>query len=424
VDVRAGGGNQVTAEPGGDVTTELVSRFWAPLRLSLTLWGIVLFPLLFGIILFRNGVHYGIWGFDFRATIYDPGQAVLHGSSPYPRATLASLAGRPTFVYPPLLLWLDAPLALLGFTAARLVWTVLLEVSVAAAMRVLGVRDWRCYAVALLSVPTIAGLSMGNVTTLLVLGVALAWRYRNRWLAAGVVVGAMVAVKLLLWPLLVWLLATRRVRATATAIGVAVVGALGSWAAIGFAGLGDYPHLLHIVETKTAGPRALAIATLAHQAGLSDTVGHGLQRASGVAILLYGALVARSQDGDRRAFSAAVIAALVISPVVWLHYFALLLIPVALISRRFGPAWVIPLSFWPIIWTGGHRITVSGSGGSNLLVGLAPSTPRLLIALTLLAVAFALTVVEPRHIGWGTLRRTFSRRGQRAPRAIAGALSE
>jgi hypothetical protein len=403
---------------------EAARRLWLPLKFSLTAWGFVLFPLAVGAMLFRNGVNHGIWGFDFRATIYDPGQAVLHGHSPYPDATLASLAGRPTFVYPPLLLGLDAPLALLGFTAARLVWTVLLELSVAGAMRVLGVRDWRCYAIALLSLPTIDGLSMGNVTTLLVLGVALAWRYRDRWLAAGIIVGVLVALKLLLWPLLVWLLATRRIRASATAIGIAVVAALGSWAVIGFAGLSDYPHLLHIVETKTAGPRALAIATLAHQAGLSDFVGHGLQRACGAGILLYGAFLARGRDGDRRAFAAAVIGALVISPVVWLHYFALLLVPIAITNRRFGPAWAIPLAFWPIIWTGGHRITATGSGQSNVLVGLAPSLSRLLIALTLLAVALALTVVEPKQLDWGALRRTFSRRGQTQPGAIAGALSE
>jgi hypothetical protein len=407
---RSAGRASLAGRTHAGALARLAQRYWPPLKLSLTAWGIVLFPLIAGIILFRYAVQHGAWGYDFKATIYDPGKAVLHGQSPYPDATLASLAGRPTFVYPPLLLWVDAPLALLPILAARIVWTVVLEVAVAAAMAVLRVRDWRCYAVALLSVPTLSGLIMGNVTIALVLGLALAWRSRDRWLIGGITIGLVVAIKLLLWPLFVWLVATRRFRMAGTAVITGSVAALSSWAAIGFSGLSEYTHLLHIVATKTAGPRAFSIATLAHEAGLSSTLGHSLQRLCGAAAIGYALFAARGQDGDRRAFSAALVGALVISPVVWLHYPALLLVPVAIMSPRLGPAWAVPGLFWPIIWTGGHVTTVGGAGGSSVLVGITPSPVRLVIALTLIAAAYAVTAIDWTQPGFRAYRQLVARR--------------
>jgi hypothetical protein len=51
---------------------------------------------------------------------------------------------------------------------------------------------------------------------------------------------------------------------------------------------------------------------------------------------------------DRRAFVLALTAALAISPIVWLHYFVLLLVIVAVVHPRLGPIWFIglPLQFF------------------------------------------------------------------------------
>ena len=57
------------------------------------------------------------------------------------------------------------------------------------------------------------GLFYGNLTVLLVLPLALAWRYRDRARVVGLAVGVAVAAKLFVWPLVVWLLLTRRFRA-------------------------------------------------------------------------------------------------------------------------------------------------------------------------------------------------------------------
>ena len=56
--------------------------------------------------------------------------------------------------------------------------------------------------------------------------------------------------------------------------------------------------------------------------------------------------VARRKDGDRRSFLVALGAGLVASPILWMHYLVLLVVPVALYRPRFGAAWFVPLAYW------------------------------------------------------------------------------
>jgi hypothetical protein len=361
------------------------------LKMAATAWCIWVGPLLVGWMVVRYTTTHGAL-FDFRATIWEPGRHVLHGQSPYPSATLAALSGRPTFVYPPLLLWLDVPMALLPYAAARILWGVLCAVAIVAAMRVLGVRDRRCYGLALLALPTIQGLLMGNVTILLVLALALAWRYRDHPWGASVAVGLLIGVKLLLWPLLVWLLVTRRVRSAALAVGIGAATVMGSWAVIGFSGLRDYPRLLEIVSDATAGPRSLSISVLAQALGVPSGAGKILQWTCGALILALAAHVASRPDGDRRAFSAVVLAALVISPVVWLHYLVFLLVPLALLQPRLGAAWFIPWAFWWVLWVPkGDTYLVHVGDGRLVPFGVQPSPAKLVLVLGLLATTLAVT---------------------------------
>jgi hypothetical protein len=299
-------------------------------------------------------------------------------------------------VYPPLLLWLDAPLSLLPYDAARIAWSLLELGALTAALRLLGLRDWRCYGLALFCVPVVSGLAMGNVSLVLVLGLAAVWRLRDRSIAAGVTVGLLVAVKLLFWPLLVWLVATRRFRSAAVAVAVGPLAVLAAWSAIAFKGLADYLDLLHIVGGRTAGPRAANIWALAHQAGLSDALARGLQYACALAVLGAACALARRTDGDRRAFSAVIVAAIVASPVVWLHYFVFLLVPIALTARRLGPAWRIPAAFWAVVLLpGNHLFFEREPGHGEVLIGSGPSTARVGLFLALAAATLAITAVRP-----------------------------
>ena len=56
----------------------------------------------------------------------------------------------------------------------------MLIAAVAATLAVLGVRDWRCYGAAYLSIAVLHDIRLGALTPLLALGLALVWRWRER----------------------------------------------------------------------------------------------------------------------------------------------------------------------------------------------------------------------------------------------------
>lgn len=296
-------------------------------------------------------VAFDVFGFDFRGTVWEPARALVEGQSPYPSPTREAVEiGNPS-VYPPFVFVLATPLGLLPFAVASAIWTVVLIGAVVGALRVLDVRDWRCYALALTSIPVVEGVFWGNVVLLLLLPLALAWRYRDSAWVVGVAVGVSVAVKLFTWPLIAWLLLTHRYRAAIWAASSAVLLTVGSWALIGFDGFLDYPRLLQALEDVYAA-RSFSVSTIA--AGFGASVDAGVAIALGVGIILLGcaAWLARGPSGDVRSFSIAAVTCLVASPVLWPYSYSLLVVPIAVAWPRLAPAWLIgqlmiPVSFLP-----------------------------------------------------------------------------
>src|SRR5207244_2326175 len=171
----------------------------------------------------------------------------------------------------------------------------------------------------------------------MLLGLALVWRYRDRGWVVALAAGLVVALKLFFWPLLLWLVATRRYRTAALAAATSAFFVVVPWAGIGFAGLGGYPHLLSSVS-GSEGPRSYSVAALLHAMLPSWTAATALQTLLGVALLAM-VLVAGRRGRDRDAFALALVAVLVLSPLLEMHYLALLLVVVALYRRTFGLAW-------------------------------------------------------------------------------------
>jgi alpha-1,2-mannosyltransferase len=268
--------------------------------------------------------------------------AVLHGNSPYVIPSHAALARFDTFVYPPAAAFLFSPFALVPYSAAKVLMLVLSLASVFIALRFLGVRDWRCYGVAAVSMPVVSTVALGAFTSFLLLGAAATWRYRDREALTGFV-GALTATsKLFLWPIGVWLLVTRRLRAAVVFVLAAIVLVAGGWAAIGFAGLRSYPHLLHLL-TDLEAHKSFSLVALLKLSGSASTALSALL--AGVVVLAVVA-AARGVDGDRRAFAVAVLGTLAATPVVWMHYYALLFVPIALYRPRLSALWAVPLVLW------------------------------------------------------------------------------
>jgi hypothetical protein len=72
-----------------------------------------------------------------------------------------------------------------------------------------------------------------------------------------------------------------------------------------------------------------------------------------VGVLAVG-LAGRGADSDRRAFAVAVVVSLAATPVLWMHYFVLLFVPIALYRKRLSAVWFAPLLLWLTPTTHSH----------------------------------------------------------------------
>ncbi len=301
--------------------------------------------------------------FDFRGGLYNAGRDILHGQNPYQPGFLAHQAaimraggiaqGETTEhvfsipVYPAPANLAVVPLSLLPFWLAGAVYTLLSIAAMIVGLRFLGVNDWRCIGLALISWPFTFGVYLGAVGPFLVFGAAVAWRWRAKLWPPAIAVAFLVVTKVFPWPLGIWLLITRRFKTLGLAIAIGALTTLGAWAAIGFHGLVQYPQMLSNLSFIQEG-RAVSLVAVLIAIGLPAAVAGVVAIAVAAGLLAVAWRIAQRPDGDRTAFGLAIMAALTATPIVWEHYMVLLFVPIALISPRFSAIWLLPLST-PII---------------------------------------------------------------------------
>ena len=97
----------------------------------------------------------------------------------------------------------------------------------------------------------------------------------------------------------------------------------------------------------------------------------------GLALLAGVVAIARRDGGDRAAFSLAIVAAIALTPIVWLHYFALLVVPLALARPKLSWAWGLMWVFW--------LIPAQENGGDIWRILLATGVVGAVVTLTLSA---------------------------------------
>lgn len=306
----------------------------------------------------------GSFAVDFRFAYLPAAHDVVNGLNPYPAPTDPSVDAGSAYVYPPLLAVLLVPFTPAPDIVSSVIWVALLLVALGAAIAACGVRDWRCYAAAAIWFPTATAVQTANVSIPLALLAALAWRFRER-LGSAVAVGAAIGLKLALAPLLVWLWfrGSRRRAIESVIVGGSLV--LAPWAMLGFAGVGGYDDLTREL-TRLEGPESYSIYALALSVGLPSWVARALWLGVGLGLVVASALVAR-RGRDEQSFTLAVFASLALAPIVWLHAYVLLAVPLAIARPRFGPAWLVPLLMW----------------GAPVTDGDGPQTARVLAAAAL-----------------------------------------
>lgn len=303
------------------------------------------------------------FAFDFHQ-FWQGGRDVIEGRSPYPPAHSLPAGGDPTldavaiqdtfrFPYPAPAALAMAPFGALPFSVAAALFVLLSIAAVFLALRLLGVVDWRCYGLVFASITTLGAVRLGTFTPFLLLGLAVAWRFREKKLIVATAVGGLVLLKLFLWPLLIWLVLSRRVGSAALAVAIATAISLASWAMIGFADLANYPELLSTLASSVESKGWSAVA-LGLSLGLSSAAAKAFSLVlAGSALAV--AAVAQRERRDLWSFTVAIAAAILLSPIVWLHYFLLLVAPLAIAFPALAPAWFIPLALWawPFQETGG-----------------------------------------------------------------------
>jgi Glycosyltransferase family 87 len=317
---------------------------------------------------------------DFHYSYYNAAEAIRAGEDFYPPVEFVVRGADNLvidYVYPPLIALLTVPWTFIPVGLAEVLFQFLLLAVFVGTLALLGVRDWRCYGLAFLWPPVTDAITTGNVSILLGLAAALVWVYRDRARIAGVALGVSIAGKVFLWPLTVWLAATRRARAALWSIGIAGTTLLVSWAIVRFHGLTDYLDLVRRLSDRQ-DERAYTVYALGVDLGLPAGVAWTLWLGVAVGVLAGCVVLARRGD-EQRAFVLALVAAIAFSPIVWLHYFALFLVAVAVVQPRLAAVWFLGIPLQLVVSTGVYN----GSTFQNAAV------------LCLMALTVVLTLAPP-----------------------------
>jgi len=157
-------------------------------------------------------------------------------------------------------------------------------------------------------------------------------------------------VKFFLWPLGLWLIALRNARAALLAAAAAAASLL---LVLPFTGLDAFARLLvdlgRAFDQDSYSPFGLLV-----QLGASDALARSVTLALGVVLLVV--------MWRRRSFALAIAASLALAPIVWLDYYALAAVPLAVARPRLSAVWLLPLATWGLPSSGIATSSVWGVG--------------------------------------------------------------
>jgi hypothetical protein len=314
-------------------------------------------------------------GYDYEAYVR-AAQRILDGQPLYdPAVDLAG--GFAIYLYPPPFAIAMIPFALLPSSLGPWPWIGLLigafVVGVAAMPASATVR-WLVLLLGGIDWPVLYSVKLGQVTILLFLLFVLAWRWLDRPAPLGMASAAGVIVKLQPALLLVWAALTGRWRAVAVGLGALAIAAVVATVIVGAGAWADYVSLLGRVSEPVTTPHNFTPGAIAYQLGAGESVAGGVQVGS-MALALLAVLAAARWAAPDASLLTAIVASQLLSPLLWDHYAAVLLLPTAWLLQR-GHWWavLIPLST------------------NLLLVGLFPAV--------VYPIAFAVALIAPLVVGW------------------------
>ncbi len=289
------------------------------------------------------------WGYDYNAYA-DAAVRLADTGSLYQAETLDG-PYRPgpygLYMYAPPLGVAVTPLNGLERDAAVSLWFLIHVAGLMAACALMPVRlsiRLAAFGLAALSLAVTRDLILGNVSVLLLLPMVMAWRWLDRPLGSIAQAVAM-SVRPMLGVLIVWQLLRRQWSAVAWTLGAGLVLIVLTLPLVGLDGYRDYVTVLRNLGDVSGVTFNYDLSSVAQALGLSERVG-GLALLAGFAIAIGAILLGLRRDREV-GFMVTVSASLLLSPLMWDHYLAMLVLPAAFLAERGRPwALLLPLAAW------------------------------------------------------------------------------
>jgi len=226
-------------------------------------------------------------------------------------------------------------------------WYLLHIVALAGASALIPGPTWvklATFGVVALSYGAMRDMVLGNVSVMLLFPLVVAWRWLDRPLGSIAQALAM-AVRPPLGVLLVWQLLRRQWPAVAWTVAAGLVLIALSLPFVGVGGYFDYLTVLGNLSGLTGEENNLDLSSWAVSVGADDSVA---QLALYASYALGIAAIGLSLRRDREiGFIVTATASLLLMPLLWDHYLAMLMLPAALLAVR-GRPWglALPLLSW------------------------------------------------------------------------------
>lgn len=256
------------------------------------------------------------------------------------------------YQYPPPFVALALPFAFLPRDLGVIAWIGLLVTCYVLGIATMPVRAWTRLIAGFLgaiSWPFIFGVRIGQVAPILLLCFALGWRLLERPMAVAATTAAGTLVKLQPAILLAWLVARQEWRTASFAVGIAASVSAVAWAI----GLGDWLGFIALLGSLTDAitvPANLSVGATLYKLGAPALIAGAAQWLA-TAVIVATILAAARVQSRETGFLVAVTLSQAVSPILWEHYALLLVLPVAYLSERRSPAWLLVpmLQTWMLI---------------------------------------------------------------------------
>jgi Glycosyltransferase family 87 len=289
------------------------------------------------------------WAFDLEAYV-DAARRLLTDGSLYAAAQVEGPfqpGGAGLFYYAPPLGVAMLPLVDVPIGDSAALWYLLRVGALLAACALMPVRPIirvLAFAAVAFSFPVLKDAVLGNVSILLMLPLAIAWRWLDRP-AGSIALAVGMSLRPSLGVFLAWQLLRRQWAVLAWTLGAGLVLIALTLPFVGFDGYRDFLSVLVNLQVPGQGSENRDLGTVLAGLGGGETaltIGRVASLAIGIAAIVL------SVRRDREVgFMVTLGASLLLTPMLWDHYLVTLLLPAAFLADRVRPVFVLlPLLAW------------------------------------------------------------------------------